>query len=107
MMQVDPVPECGGPALSRPSLWRTLAWVALALALLCGSAGRPALAAVAPMGTIFSTVLDLAGKQIPLPQGEWVLVGDGFEIMPSVLGGVGDAVESVVLFQLDGKAVSA
>ena len=79
---------------------------AVALALLCAAPWSPAPAA-APIGTVYSTTFDLAGRQVPLPQGDWVLVGDGFEILPSVRGGAGDAVESVVLFRVEGEAVPA
>ena len=88
---------------------RLLAGVVMLAALLFlgGAAWRPALAAVAPIGTVFSTVLDLDGKQVPLPQGAWTLAGDGFEIVPSVRAGVGEAIESVVLFKIEGGSVAA
>jgi hypothetical protein len=112
MMQVDCACSHGSPSSRRRGDGRRRQSIArlsaaVVLVLLCGAAGWPALAAVAPIGTAFSAVIDLEGKQIPLPQGEWVLVGDGFEIVPSVLGGAGDAVESVVLFRVEGKAVTA
>ena len=81
--------------------------VAAALMMLVGAAW-PTQAAVAPIGTVFRTLIDLQDKQIPLPQGDWVLVGDGFELMPSLPGGgAGDAIESVVLFRVEGNAVPA
>jgi hypothetical protein len=64
-------------------------------------------AGAGPVGSVFHGYLSLNGKQVPLPAGEWVLVGDSYEVLPSVAGGAGDAVESVVLFQLSGSSVPA
>src|SRR5262249_12887042 len=71
--------------------------VAALAAAAIGSAGAEA--AVAPIGTVFSGFLPFAGKEIPLPQGDWVLVGDGYQTLPGAGGAPGDAIEDVVLFK--------
>jgi hypothetical protein len=110
-MQVDCARSGGLPSRGghggRERRWLAGVVMLAALLSLGSAAWRPALAAAAPIGTVFSTVLDLDGKQIPLPQGAWTLVGDGFEIVPSVRGGDGEAIESVVLFKIEGGSVAA
>src|SRR5215470_5801633 len=77
---------------------------ALAAAAIGSSGAR---AAVAPIGTVFSGFLPFAGKEIPLPQGDWVLVGDGYQTLPGAEGAPGDAIEDVVLFKQAKDAVPA
>ncbi|MFO1060572.1 MAG: hypothetical protein U1E53_26820 [Dongiaceae bacterium] len=79
----------------------------LAIGLLAFAAARPAAAAVAAIGTTFSGSVPFNGKQVPLPEGEWVLAGDGYQVIPSVRGGAGDVVEDIVLLKLAGKRVAA
>jgi hypothetical protein len=83
-----------------------LGYAVLAAALL---AALPSAAQVGagPAGSVFRSYLPLNGKQVPLPEGDWVLAGDSYEVLPSVAGGAGDAVESVVLLQVSGSRVSA
>jgi hypothetical protein len=79
-----------------------LGLAALALLLV-----RPAAAGVAAIGTQFTGVVPFNGKQIPLPEGSWVLAGDGYQVIPSVRGGTGDVVEDIVLLKLAGNRVAA
>src|SRR5882724_6040517 len=79
----------------------------LAVLAVAAIAGPRAEAAVAPIGTVFSGYLPFAGKEIPLPQGEWVLVGDGYQIVPGAEGAPGHAIEDVVLFKQAKDAVPA
>lgn len=58
-------------------------------------------------GSTVSAVLDLRGKQIPLPEGDWVVAGRGYEVVPELTDLAYGAIESVVLFKVDGKKVSA
>jgi hypothetical protein len=95
------------PARSADAKVRCRSILVLAILMLAAFAGPRALAAVAPIGTVFSGYLPFAGKQIPLPQGEWVLVGDGYQILPGEEGSPGDAIEDVVLFQRAKDTVSA
>ena len=82
----------GGPARSRGLSILAV----LAAAIILGSGAE---AAVAPIGTVFSGYLPFAGKEIPLPDGDWVLVGDGYQTLSGAEGAPGDAIEDVVLFK--------
>src|SRR5258708_30702342 len=55
------------------------------------------------VGSTLNTVLDLRGKQIPLPEGDWVVAGRGYEVVPELTDLAYGAVESVVLFKIDDK----
>ena len=59
------------------------------------------------VGSALSAVLDLRGKQIPLPEGDWVVAGRGYEVVPELTDLAYGAIESVVLFKIDDKKVSA
>jgi hypothetical protein len=59
------------------------------------------------VGTAYETSVELWGKQIPLPAGDWVLAGQGHEQVPGFEDLAYGAIESVVLFKIDDKAVSA
>jgi hypothetical protein len=59
------------------------------------------------VGKAHSAKLDLRGKQIPLPEGDWVLAGDGYEQVPELNDLAYGAIESVVLFKIDDNAVTA
>jgi hypothetical protein len=79
----------------------------LAVLAVAAIGGSGAEAAMAPIGTVFSGFLPFAGKEIPLPQGDWVLVGDGYQTLPGAEGAPGDAIEDVVLFKQAKDAVPA
>jgi hypothetical protein len=79
----------------------------LTIGLLAMAMAWPAVAEVAPIGTTFTGSVPFNGKQVPLPEGEWVLAGDGYQVIPSVRGGAGDVVENIVLLKLAGKRVAA
>jgi len=53
-----------------------LAPIVVLLSILAG--GR-AMAEDAPVGTVFHDVMTLVGRQVPLPAGDWTLVGRSFE----------------------------
>lgn len=83
----------------------------LAAALALGLAARHAAAApgagVAP-GTVVERVLAVAGKQVPLPEGPWVVAGVGHESFAGDLGGGAyGAIANLVLFRLRGAAIDA
>ena len=59
------------------------------------------------IGSALNTMLELRGKQILLPEGDWVVAGHGYEVVPELTDLAYGAVESVVLFKTDGKKVSA
>ena len=74
----------------------------LAAILVAGSSPLAAAADAAP-GTVFRGHIDLAGKQIVLPEGDWVIAGRAAETLPSLAGVPYGAIESLVLFQLAAK----
>ena len=92
-------PDQGRGDPTRGQGGRSGAALVFAILILSALAGEPAHAAVAPIGTVFSGFLPFAGKQIPLPEGEWVLVGDGYQALPGAEGAPGDPIEDVVLFK--------
>ena len=57
-------------------------------------------------GRLLSGVVTLAAKQIPLPEGSWVLVGSANAAVASIDGAYG-AIANVVLFRLQGRVVDA
>jgi hypothetical protein len=79
----------------------------LAVLAVAAIAGSGAEAAVAPIGTVFTGFLPFAGKEIPLPEGDWVLVGDGYQTLSAAEGAPSDVIEDVVLFKQAKDAVPA
>ena len=82
------------------------------LALVAGCVLATAVAARADdnalaVGKAFTGTLDLRGKQIPLPEGDWVLAGVGYEQVPELNDLAYGAIQSVVLFKIDDEAVTA
>jgi hypothetical protein len=64
----------------------------------------PAAAAdVAAPGAVAHGYVDLAGKQIVLPEGDWIVAGRAAETLPSLAGVPYGAIESLVLFKLADK----
>ena len=57
-------------------------------------------------GRLLSGVVTLAAKQVPLPEGSWVLVGSANAAVASIDGAYG-AIANVVLFRLQGRVVDA
>src|SRR5262249_30917744 len=86
-------------------------WMALAagclMAAVAGARADEAGDHTLAVGTAVNAVLDLRGKQIPLPEGDWVVAGRGYEMVPELNDLAYGAIESVVLFKIDGKAVTA
>jgi hypothetical protein len=78
----------------------------LVLALIAAATGRAA-ADDAPIGTVFHDVLNLVGRQVPLPAGDWTLVGRSFEAVPSLDADAYGAIQSVVLFKIEDGMVAA
>jgi hypothetical protein len=83
-------------------------WLALAgLIGACLCAG-PAPAAETPApGTAYSGILDLGDAQVPLPDGEWVMAGRGYDMVGDINDAAYGAIETYVLFRLDGRKVTA
>ncbi|HEX6013897.1 MAG TPA: hypothetical protein VFY87_19300, partial [Geminicoccaceae bacterium] len=59
------------------------------------------------VGTAVSGVLLLAGKQVPLPEGPWVVAGVGHERWAGDVTGAYGAIVNLVLFRLERLAVDA
>src|SRR5260221_14559982 len=78
----------------------------LALLLIAGATGRAA-ADDAAIGTVFHDVMSLIGRQVPLPAGDWTLVGRSFEAVPSLGSDAYGAIQSVVLFKIEHGMVAA
>jgi hypothetical protein len=83
-------------------------WLGLAAALLLalGGAGARAEQPLEP-GQTFSGFVALDGQQIPLPEGEWLLAGHGYEMAPSIRDVAYGAIETVVLFRAESGMVTA
>jgi uncharacterized membrane protein len=78
-----------------------LIWAVL---LFC-SLYRPAIAAE-PGGKVYTSSFEIAGKQIPLPEGEWRVITE--RNLPAAMDlASGDDLRQVVLMQLQGQAISA
>ena len=75
------------------------------LLTLCG-AGARADDALAP-GRTFTGFVALDGQQIPLPEGEWLLAGRGYEMVQDLSDVAYGAIESVVLFHAEDGEVTA
>src|SRR5258708_14320708 len=63
----------------------------------------PAAAADLAPGAVVHGYVDLAGKQIVLPEGDWIVAGRAAETLPSLAGVPYGAIESLVLFKLADK----
>ena len=81
---------------------------ALGLALLVAMAPAESHAAVPPaIGTAFTGWVDLAGKQVALPEGSWTLVGRGYSRAPQMTTDAYGAIETIILFRQDQQVVDA
>lgn len=85
------------------------AGAAVLAAALAAAAPGPLRAETAPpeIGASFTGAVPLAGKQVALPEGSWTLVARGFAAVPELRDEPYGAVESLVLFRLDGRTVDA
>lgn len=96
--------------MSRPASGRhrRRLWVGLAGALLLalGGAGARAEEPLEP-GQTFTGFIALDGQQIPLPEGEWLLAGHGYETAPSLSDVAYGAIETVVLIRAEYGMVTA
>ena len=70
--------------------------------LIAGSVPVMAAENVAP-GTVVHGHVDLAGKQIVLPAGDWIVAGRAAETLPALAGVPYGAIESLVLLKLADK----
>jgi hypothetical protein len=59
------------------------------------------------IGTSFQGVLSLAGRQVPLPAGTWVLAGRSYETVPELDNDAYGAIESEVLLRIEDDTVVA
>ena len=87
---------------------RRRVWQGLAGALLltiCVAAAR-ADDALAP-GRTFAGFVALDGQQVPLPEGEWLLAGRGYEMVQDLADVAYGAIETVVLFRVGDGVVTA
>jgi hypothetical protein len=75
--------------------------------VLCALAGSMAAADEPPTGAVFSGVMALAGRQVPLPEGAWTVAGHSYEAVPELDSEAYGAIESVVLFRVEDKKVVA
>src|SRR5262245_1208082 len=80
--------------------------LAAALLLALGGAGARAGQPLEP-GQTFSGFVALDGQQIPLPEGEWLLAGHGYEMAPSINDVAYGAIETVILFRAESGMVTA
>ncbi len=80
-------------------------------ALVCGAtlallAHGDAQALIA-QGTTVERVLDVGGKQIPLPEGRWIVAGDAGTSYEGERVGAYGVIRNIVLYRLQGRAVDA
>jgi hypothetical protein len=75
--------------------------------LLLGAGNVAAAAEDAPIGTVFHDVMYLVGRQVPLPAGDWTLVGRSFEAVAALDSDAYGAIQSVVLFKIEDGTVAA
>jgi hypothetical protein len=96
------------PSPSRARRARGLGRLAAGLlaAWLCAGAGA-AFAAPPAIGSSFNGLLDLGDAQVPLPAGEWVLAGRGYDVVADMTDAAYGAIETLVLFRLDERKVTA
>src|SRR5258707_10674810 len=81
---------------SAPWAQRLLGFV---LAIFIAGALPAAAADLAPGAVVHGSV-ELAGKQVVLPEGDWIVAGRAAETLPSLAGVPYGAIDSLVLFQL-------
>lgn len=81
--------------------------LALGAALAVMLAGGGAVAEAPQAGATFRGMVELAGKQVPLPEGTWTLAGRGFSSVAELDADAYGAIETIVLFQLNGQAIEA
>jgi len=82
---------------------------------LCGAVVGAALAFVAPanaqaliaQGTAVERVLQVGGKQIPLPEGRWIVAGDAGTSYTGERVGAYGVIRNIVLYRIQGRAVDA
>jgi hypothetical protein len=80
---------------------------ALLATVAAGGAGAVAQPADQAAGATFNGSFELAGRQVALPEGTWTLAGRGFSPVAELDADPYGAIETVVLFRLDGQAVDA
>ena len=85
---------------------RGLCWFGMSLWLVAATTASPRAEVPAPGGAVQGQ-LDLGGKQIVLPDGEWVVAGHGYDQVAGLEDVPYGAIENVVLFRLDGSRVTA
>lgn len=85
---------------------RGLCLLGMSLWLVEATTVSPRAQVPAPGGVIQGS-LDLAGKQIVLPDGDWVVAGHGYDQVAGLDDVPYGAIENVVLFRLDGSRVTA
>ena len=78
-------------------------WAA-ALVMLC-LAWPAARAETLAAGAVVEGVLAVAGKQVPLPEGQWIVTGVGHVRWEAPVAGAYGAIANIVLFQLHGPVV--
>ena len=77
---------------------------AVALVMLC-LAWPAARAETLAAGAVVEGVLAVAGKQVPLPEGQWIVTGVGHVRWEAPVAGAYGAIANIVLFQLRGPVV--
>jgi len=83
-------------------------WRRLLAGCMLAVIGGAAQAADPPVvGKAFTGMIELGSKQISLPAGEWVLAGHGYEMVAGIDDLAYGAVESIVLFRIEHRAVTA
>jgi hypothetical protein len=73
------------------------------LAILIAGAAPAMAAESAALGAVVHGHVDLAGKQIVLPAGDWIVAGRAAETLPALAGVPYGAIESLVLLRLADK----
>lgn len=102
------MPMIALPMPIRPmqALRRLAALLALATLALPATA-QPIPALVPAIGTMVEDVLPVAGKQVPLPQGSWLVAGVAQAGFDGATVGAYGRIANVILFRLAGNAVDA
>ena len=77
------------------------------LAVLITTAGTARAADEPQLGASFTGMVELADKQVALPEGSWTLVARGYDAVDELDTDAYGAVETLVLFRLDGSVVEA
>jgi hypothetical protein len=73
--------------------------------LLLAAAGASTTYAATEIGQSVSGFVELAGKQVALPEGSWTLVARSFDDVEELDGDAYGAIETSVLFRLNGQVV--